>query len=368
MTLAACILPLCLASAVSFDAARHAVSIEAVSAGCAEDATVEFLLVGPSSDNGYEAAFFTDATPAEIADAFDKAGIPRGLHVDFRNAAFWPAGVQLTMTPAFTNLVRDVRKEGLPQIVYTGGSRLADGTPIASTNEPCAVFALYGCEQSLIQFDDNLDQSATYGRFHLVQAIPEGDRRTITFAWNGDETWRPYTMKFVPGGLAKAVADIREAAAGRELSVTTDFSSELTLAEARACAQAVEMLDSRTVKINGCAKGQFYYRAFLPNEDWRERKKRLSQPPEVHFAADGKIRVCEIKEEWSDDEADLEPKLSEIATEYADAKAAAEAVSKLAERTSVVLMFAPLTTKLERFYELRNAAAKGIVQWYVFSE
>lgn len=368
MTFAACILPLCIASAVAFDAEKHSVSIEAVSAGCADDATIEFLLVGPGSDNGYESVFLTKATPAEIADAFDKAGVPRGLPVDFRGAAFWPAGVRLEMTPTFTDIVRDVRKEVLPPIAYTGGSRLADGTPVASTNEPCAVFALYGCEQSLIQFDDNLDQSATYGRFHLAREIPEGERRTITFTWNGDETWRPYTMRLAPGGLAKAVADARDASAGRELSVTTDFSSDLTVAEARTCAKAIEMLDSRTVKINGCAKGEFFYRAFLPNVEWRERKNRLGQPPEVHFAADGRIRVCEIQEDWSGDETDLEPKLTVIATEYTDVQTAADAASKLAERTSVVLMFAPPTMKLERLYEFRRASAPGIVQWYVFTE
>ncbi len=68
--------------AVSFDPVRHSVSFAAVSTDCGMDVQLEFLLVGPDSDRDYESMFVTEAPAAEIAAAFDKAGIPVGRPFD----------------------------------------------------------------------------------------------------------------------------------------------------------------------------------------------------------------------------------------------------------------------------------------------
>ena len=58
------------ASGVSADPGKHSVTITAVSTDCGLDAPLEFLFVGPDSDRAYEALFVTEASVAEIADAF----------------------------------------------------------------------------------------------------------------------------------------------------------------------------------------------------------------------------------------------------------------------------------------------------------
>lgn len=356
------------AAGVSFDAASRSVTVEAESSGLDTGCDIEFLLVGPSSDNVYEAMFKTVASPAEIADAFEKAGIPVGKPVDTLGAAFWPAGKFLEISPSFSELVAERRGEPVPKILYTGGARDGSGIPLATANEPSAVFALYGCAQSLVQLDDNLDQSATYGRFRPAVAIPEGERRFITFTWKGGIDCAPLAMRFEPGRMAESLAAAREASSSNEVNVTVSFSPELTVREAAACAAALEVLDSPRVKINGSPKGEFFYRAFLPMDQWRDRARRLCQPPEVHLDDEGRISVVEIVEDWSGDMSVLEPKLSERAVTCATAAEAGEILTSLAAKTSAVLVFAPGSTKLAPLFDIRRNVRCEVMNWYVFTE
>ena len=63
---------------VSWNAERHTVSFYVVSTDCGVDTQLEFLFVGPNSDRDYESMFITKASVTEIAEAFDKAGFPKG--------------------------------------------------------------------------------------------------------------------------------------------------------------------------------------------------------------------------------------------------------------------------------------------------
>ena len=355
-------------SGVSFDAEKHTVSFTAASTDCGLDMQIEFLFVGPDSDHDYEAMFVTDAPIAEIAAAFRKAGIPSGR--DFNGAGgcrFWPVGQFLSMEPAITNFLRETRGETTPVPVFTGGTRDASGIPEANTNSPGAVFALYNCAQSLIQFDDTLDQSETYGRFTPAVKIPKGEKRRFTFKWNGEQAYESIVLPLMPGKLADAITTLKSKSADKELDVLCDFSTELTIKEASEISQALSIIDSRKIKINGYKDGQFFYRAFQPLEKWRDRTERLAQPPEVHFRADGTFVVTETFEDWSDDES-LDPKLTSKDIPCADIGDAAKEASRIAAKTFTVLIFAPSDTKLGKLFDFRKACTGPIINWYIFTE
>ena len=370
MILAAAILAAAATAApapVSFDAARHSVVFTATETDCGADAQLEFLFVGPDSDRGYEALFVTDAKVSEIAAAFDKAGIPRGRPLDQAAARVWPVGERVAMEPALRTLVKD-SEEGAPDsIVYAGGTRGAGGVPEAETNMPSAVFALYNCPQSLLQIDDNLGQSETYGRFTPAKKPVKGKRRVFTVSWNGTNSFETVAVKLLPGALADAMRLLKERSKLSPIDVMTDFSVEMTVKEAGECASALAMVDSRRVKFNSFAPGQFYFRAFLPLERWRERSGRLAQPPEVHLLSNGGVIVHEITEDWSDEKS-LEPKLVVKTTEYADLAKAGEEVSRLADRTSTVLLFAPRDMRLAKLFNFKSKVSDAVSIWYVFGE
>lgn len=355
------------APSVAFDAAKRSVTFTAVSTDCGLDMQVEFLFVGPGSDHDYEAMFVTDASIADIADAFKKAGIPSGKDIDGSACRFWPVGETLTIEPAITNLIREMHGGVIPPIAFTGGTRDGKGIPEADTNSPCAVLALYNCSQSLMQFNDALDQSETYGRFQPAVKIPKGERRTFTFTWDGTSSYDSLVIPLKPGKMGEALTTLKEKSAAKELDVICDFASDLTLRQATDYATALSMVDSVRVKINGSAKGQFFYRAFLPLEKWRDRKERLAQPPEVHLKGDGSSEVVEITEDWSDSES-LDPKLT-VTTHQCktDAEAAALA-GRLGAKSYTVFFYAPPETRLERLHAMRKSISTDIRNWYIFTE
>lgn len=352
---------------VVYDAKARTVSFSAVSTDCGVDTDLEFLFVGPDSDRGYEAMFLTVSPIAEITDAFEKAGFPKGIPIDTVNCRLWSVGSEITMEPAFTNLVRDLRGPGLPPIVYTGGTRDAKGIPEASTNMPSALFALYNCPQSPILFDDAFDQSATYGRFKPAVKIAKGEKRRFTFRWNGETTCRRIDVKFESGNLKSVATKLKEESAKSKLDVFCSYSPAMTVKEARDAAQLLAMIDSAKVKINGIAEGEIFYKAYQPLEKWRDRKERLSQPPEVRFNEDGSVSVTEIKEDWSDKNS-LDPKLTAFEKKYTDHAEAAKLVDRLSAKVFTVFFYVSDDTRLERLFSFKKRLTTSPLNVYVFTE
>ena len=354
-------------SDVVYDAAKRTVSFDVVSTDCGVDTEIEFLFVGPNSDHDYESMFKTVAPVSEIADAFAKAGFPLGSPMSTDDCRFWATGDEVVMEPAFTNLVKDLRSKKQPRMIFTGGSRNAKGEADAAREMPEAVFALYNLSQSLILFDDFLDQSATYGRFKVAQKIPAGEKRRITFKYVSGTAHRKETVKIGDTNLVELANHLKAKSAGASLDVLCDFDPKTTLKSARDAARLLQMLDSVKIKINGIKEGQLYYKAYLPLEKWRDRKERLAQPPEVRFAADGSISVTEIKEDWSDENS-LDPKLTPVEKRYTDAQAAADAVDAVASKVFTVFFFAPENFEIGRIFEFRKKLKTPKLNIYVFTE
>ena len=359
------------APSLSFDPATHTVAFTAVETDCGLDAQIEFLFIGPNSGKDYEALFVTDFPIEKIAAAFDSAGIPRGAPVNLGRAVVWPEGETLSMTPAFGGLVSDAEPTNSVSIIYTGGLRDGGGFPVAATNDPNAVFALYNCPQSLLQIDDSLGQSATYGRFSPAFKPVKGRRRLFTLRWNGRPGFDKIVLKAEPGGLKAAIEMLKARSLGRRLCVATDFSPDMSLDEAVKFAAAFSQIDSPSVKFNSFASGQMYFRAFLPLEKWRERANRLAQPPEVHLLPGGAVEVVEVKEDWSD-ETSIDPKLIPVSSRFQDLAGAARATAEISGRLkglSTAMVFAPRGMKLGEIFAFSKLVPQSAVStWYVFPE
>lgn len=355
-----------LASSLIVDVANHSVTIPVKSTDCGVDTPLEFLIVGPDSEKDYEAMFTSLVPTADIFEAFKKAGIPIGGHVDFCHSKFWPVGEKLEMKPRFDELVKETYGEKVPEAVFTGGVIDANGKSEAATNMPLAVFALYNCPQSYIQLNDCLEQSPTYGRFKVAEKIPAGETRKITFRWNGENTIEKVRVAMNSTNVLAQMEMLMEKSKHKELDVELSFAPQMTVEEATRLALALVSIDSRSVKLNGCKAGEFFYRAFIPLEKWRERKGRLMQPPEVHLNADGTCKVVEIKEDWSRDDT-TEPELIVKEHDALDMASAGKLLEKLADRTNTILVFVSKQEKLSRLYDLRGkSGGDKIVNWYIF--
>lgn len=312
----------------------NSVSFTVVSTDPGSECPLEFLVVGPGSDNDYEALFTSEDSVADIDAAFRKAGMPIGSTISPKECKFWPIGTKFKIEPDLWTLVKDTRNEQKRSPVWTGGLREADGGAVAATNMPLSIFSFYNCPQSLALFDDSLEQSIVYGRFQPAQKIPKGEKRTLKFSWTPGET------------------------NGGKHVMTPDFPPEMTVADAAKLASALAQLDSPDTKVNGFKEGQFFYRAFIPRESWRDRRERLTQPYEVRFV-EGKPSLTVIKEDWSDPDA-TDPKLTITQATFESIKDKAD--------IDTCFIYAPRTMKLAEVYAVRKLLPKSIANWYVFGE
>lgn len=337
----------------------NTVSFEAVATGVAEETAIEFLFAGPESDRDYESMFLTEESPAKIVRKFEKAGFPAGSPVDNPSCRFWPAGAELEIEPSLDGFVKDSSGAPLPKAIYTGGSRDSAGGLVAETNMPSAVFALYSLAQSPVQFDGALDQSPTYGRFRAAKTLPKGEKVKFTVKWTGAKE-KPFAAEFKPGNAADVLRAMRAASEEGELDVLVSFSGDMAVKEAADVAQTLAKLDSAKVKINGYRKGEFFYRAFLPLESWRDRKERLAQPYEVRLGGERPV-LSTIEEDWSGaDENTLEPRLA-IRENVGFAE-----VAEADDRVDTCFVYAPADTRLAEVYAVRGLLPARIVNWYVY--
>ena len=301
----------------------NCVSFTAKATGIDTVVPVEFIIAGPASDRDYESLFLTDDSLADIVAAMKRAGIPTGKTYDIDKCNLWPIGPIVEFEPKIDTLVKikeDVDYR-LYDTVYTGGN--------GNFDMPLAVLSTYTLGQSLFTFDDSLDQSVGYGRFIATKQWKKGEDITFKVTWKGRST----------------------------VDTTPDFPADKTLAEAVKYAKAVQMLDTRTSKVNGFKDGQFFYQAFLPKEQWKDRKERLVQPIEVQVTATNVVTTV-IDEDWSVDGPD--PKLTPRVVDFD------QAFKEKEKATNVVFFFAPGDTKLERLYELKKRIPASYRNFYVY--
>ena len=369
---------------VAVDAAAHSVRILVEATGLGPADTVEFFAIGPLSDRAYESFFVTVASPAAIADAIERAGVPRGVPPDIAGARLWPCGEKLTLTAtpvstnaqnlAFSDLLNDTaeKEEGAilsAPVVYTGGARDASGAVVAATNIPCAVFALYSHTPSLLQLNGRFDQSTVYGRFRAKKVWPAGSLFELALRWDGRTTVLRRDVELTVPALKEKLTALRADAAAHDLFVRMSFGEGVTVGEAAEIAQALSLVDGKGLKMDGPMPGQFFFRAFLPDPAWRARPGRLFQPFEVHVAADGAKKFVFVEEDWSGEGLDpvLKPKETPFA-EWAELPKLIAQTGEKGAKINVLFLFAPKATPVSALTPAVSALGDRIGTFYVFGE
>ena len=352
--------------------------------GCAASSTVEFAAIGPLSDRAYESLFVTVASPAALAAAFDRAGVPRGRPADVSRARLWPEGEKVALsvrswgsdTLAPTNLaavLKDLRPEEGPALgipaAWTAGARDASGAPVASTNIPCAVFALYNHAPSLLQLDGLFDQSSTYGRFQAARTFLPGELFELPATWAGRTRVKDVVARISATNAVETMKALQTTAKDHEVHAALAFDGTVSVAQAAQVAGAFALLDGPSLRMNGAADGQFFFRAFLPETSWRQREGRIFQPFEVHVAADGAKTFVFCEEDWSGEGVDpvLKPKSTPF-SDWAELPGLISKTGEQGEKVNVMFLFAPKSCPVSTLTPVLAATAGRIGTFYVFGD
>lgn len=330
------------APAVRFDKTTRTVEIDAFSTGIQPESICEFLLIGAGSGHDYEAAFQTRATATEIARAFEAIGTPSGQSVDYTDFRFWPkgewfhadvsvAGADPRPLESFLADLRTKEPKSRFGFLYVGGAPDEGGSNRVDLVGPCSIVPCYNERDTLFDVPFRAAQSDVY-EFNVAStnvpptnAVPavitfrpesrDGKApvrvREMDFRIHGEFiTISGPTNHFQPAGAIQAVDTIRKTF-DQTPYLSVSWEDDVTCASLRQAAALLKAIDTEKtgIRVDAPPAGFPYYQCWIPNEAWRVREDRFSQPCELRFT-EGKpgATLVQIDEEW--EEGNLTPKLT----------------------------------------------------------
>lgn len=401
----------------AFAGARR-VEVLAEACGLAAKSTVEFALAGETSDRAYESLALSFARAGDIAAALESIGVPRGLNSDARAQRFWPRGERIFVTvrsatndaaavPLESHIL-DMRTQApLSQhgFVYCGSARRgaeAGGGLRADLEPPMSIISMYNEPQSLLDVPRLAAQGEVYENFvvHPERPLPPGALLCLTFTpeprADGKPRVLPVAIAAAPAAAGEGMSFrcalageapmqlsslaevvkllLRQVEAARDPYLTISFDDALPQSRAREICAALQMIEGeKGVRLEPPPPGQIFYKSFLPDEKWRERRTRLSQPWELHVGAaprDGgapSLKLVQILEDWSDPES-LDPKLTVREHPLKDAAELPVKIRELGGGLPVLLIYAPAAAPLGDFMPAVRLVRESQPIVYVFAE
>ncbi len=396
------------------------IDLLAESCGLSVEATMEFALVGEFSDRDYEALAFSYATPGEVARAIEFIGVPRGANVSAREQRYWPRGERVTIevrpatNPAappvpLEHFVLDRRtdtKLAVQGLVYCGSARIPDpdgGEEIylADREPPMSIVSTYNDPHTILDVPRKAAQGDVYDTFvlHPDRYLPEGALLQMTLKPeprpDGLPRVMPIALNALPGEGDTVVFDLRAddgpeehitdlgdllrrlqqaTQSERDPFLSLRFDDRLKLANVRDLCAALRMVEGeRGIRIDAPPEGQIYFQSFLPDEKWRRREDRLTQPLELRVGppqpqtGNHPLTLVHTLEDWSDPES-LDPILTVKEYPLPDADAVAAKIRSLESKLPVLLVFAPSDAPLDAFMPVLRQVRDTHPTVYIFAE
>jgi len=262
-----------------------------------------------------------------------------GVRICDRDAAPVERYVRDTRTDA------TVREDGF---VFGGSVKTDEGRLVADVRDPYCVVSLFNTPETVLDVPRRAGQSDVY-QSHVINAdrlLPTNRLVTLVFEKaaelvrvrelalevraGGAEPDAAPAYAFVNGagrreeiggGLTGAIQRFKAMReAGEAPYITLRLGSAVPLSAARKTAAALRLVEEGgAVAVEPPPEGHLYYRAFLPEPQWRQREDRLQQPWELHLARhDGTLtgRMVRHEADWSG--AQAEPAFTTVAYAVAD--------------------------------------------------
>lgn len=331
------------------DRTRRQVVVRAEATGIEGNNAIEFVLISQQSGHDYEALATALATPSDIHAALEFIGMDPGIAVDPAQQRFWPRGERVWITfewapiidPEIDPLPRRAKVETLlfnlrtdntlpvEGFVFTGSAerphpQTGETVYAADVFGPNSVAAVYNEPFSVLDVPRRAPQSEIYGAITpnpdallpagelltvvLEPEYPAGRQRVLSAqlkinaaADSGPDTGLK-DLRFTitpdsPEDPAPLLEDAhfigllawlgRVTDGGRDPFITLQPDTRLPWGVLRDCYRMLEAIeDANGIRIEPPAAGQFYYRALLPSDWFRDRETRTAHPDELHLKPD----------------------------------------------------------------------------------
>ncbi len=395
--------------------------VEVLGEACGLEArsTVEFALAGELSDKGYESLALVFARAGDIAAALEAIGVPRGLNVDAKAQRYWPRGERVFVdlrraaeedaaALPLESFIYDMRTQAPLRrqgFVYCASARrgaAADGELLADLESPQSIVSMYNEPQTLLDVPRLAAQGEVYNSFvaNPERLLPAGEPLLLTFTPERRPDGQPRVLSVALkaanddagagllftcaldgrpperlGSLAEVLKLLlRQVEAGRDPYLSLHLDDALPLARAREICASLKMIEGeKGVRMEPPPPGQIFYQSFLPDEKWRQRKTRLSQPWELHVApppragGEPSLKLTQILEDWSD-AASLDPKLTVVEHPLRSAVQLPGKIRELGGGLPVLLVYAAAAGPLGDFMPAVRLVRDTQPIVYVFAE
>lgn len=344
--------------------------LQAEATGMTEGSPIEFFLIGEKSGHGYESLSVSFAQPSDVQKALEFLEMQAGRPTDARKCYFWPKGERVIMTFASMDAEKSLRpiraeklvldsrtKKTLPEygLVFTG-SIMLESTNIpgkkiyaVDAKEPNSIASTYNALETVMDVPFAWSQKSAYGNIlinpaHILKAgclleitiepeYKDGKKRVLDLKL--EVTTKPDTdiktlddleyhlkdsdnmelnKKLSLNSVLKVFDSINDK--GQDPFVSLNISDDITItAVAKLCAICSTIDTEKGIRIEPPASGHLYYRAFIPNEQQRNRAERFAQPWEFSLSLinSGMAGVLtKIDQLWKKDKIDPDLKATDF--------------------------------------------------------
>ena len=341
------------------DKAENALYVVAEASDMTPGEPVEFFITTTNSGYNYESIAVAYAPPSAIHKGLEFLGAKPGWPVNYNKLRFWPRGDHI----AIDVLVAGHAPRRIEQLasdetttnaivatdfVFVGSEQVAKpGVPgetvyAADAISPQSIAANFNLLETVLDLPQQRAKSGVYGQHFYGKTNPLRPRQPVVLRFRR-LALQPelYLTMDVQGSTMQDLAFTLKDAAGKnhieggdkftDLVASFDtltaknlphidiaFGPDIQLGALRQIAQIFKQINSPTgIRIGPPVDGQLYFETFAPNEGFRDRMERPSQPFELHLKKD-RAELIDITEKWIKGklEPELEPKT--IAVESPD--------------------------------------------------
>ena len=330
------------------------IHIDAMGVGMGPHNPIEFLLVSPSSGNDYEALTVSFAEASHVHRALTFIGLSPGRGVDYRKMQFWPKGERVKVmvhapkvkpAPLIHYVLDKQTGKPLPDqgFVFVGSRMVEDPENAgqkryaADIYDPRSIISIYNEPDSILDIPRRASQQDVYNRqfFNPELVLPtnclldvvitpehaDGKKRVVDLllkAVAGTEQ-ADFSLQLIgpdrslAGGFPKVLEEIRRLnEGGHDPFVSVEFGPSLSVGVIQKICAVIDATETeKGMRIEPPRDNQFYFRAFLPKESYRNRKTRITQPWELRLQRENDTvrgQLTQIHADWKG--ATAEPKLT----------------------------------------------------------
>lgn len=300
---------------VQTDVKKKIITIRGCATGIKSTDPVEFFIATADSGKDYEAISIAPIKPSDLHAALEAIGLKPGHPVDYATNHYWSRGPRVIMkitkddkTYRAEDLVLNLdTKKTLPHtgLLFTGSKRSNDNQYAADVIDSRTIASIYNDPNTVLDLPDRTSQSGIYGFRKVIPDLnfAKGDLLTITIEAADEITIHDLKIHATADGtfslqdkhaehLAALVQTIATLVDGKsDWHTTVTIDDNLTIDQIRKLyAVLMSVEGDKGIKLDPPGdKDDLYHRAFFPDESWRTRENRLSEPWELFLSeVDGK--------------------------------------------------------------------------------